>query len=414
VLNWRLLQYKRSRDRQRKENAMNSTIRKLQGQEMLAALYALNSYALHPSPPLQSREEWEAIVSARQGITCVAAFEESNPVSVAASTPMTQNIRGKLFPASGIWGVSTSPAARRKGYCRKLMQSLLSSDRDAGKIFSNLYPFRESFYERMGYVAFPLTKIVHFNTLSLEPLLNLETGGEIRQQYIGEAFDAYREYLAGMRENVHGMVCFDFGDRVRANQNLQWIAQAIFDDQVEGLMMYRTMGDEVSKYNFVASRFYYKTSRARYLLLNWIARHIDQADRAELWLAPDEFPEMWLADLQMKVEAAVRPAMCRVLDIERLSGMRVGEGSFSARVIDPLCPWNEADWSFTSMDGKLEVSRAASPECVLTIQGLSAVINGTHNPQDFPYRDWGDPDPRMQHKLLNMFPPMTPYIHEYF
>ncbi|NJD58847.1 MAG: GNAT family N-acetyltransferase, partial [Anaerolineae bacterium] len=215
---------------------MKATIRQLQGQEMLETLYMLNSYALHPSPPLQNREEWFTIVSARQGITCYAVFEGDEPVSVVASTPLTQNIRGKLFPASGIWGVSTSPAGRRKGYCRRGMQSLLSANHEEGKIFSDLYPFRESFYERMGYVGFPLFKIVHFNTLSLQPLLKFKIDGHIRLQYIGDSFDAYRQYLFGMRQHCHGMACFDFGDRVRADQNLFWIAQAIFEDQLEGLM----------------------------------------------------------------------------------------------------------------------------------------------------------------------------------
>ncbi len=373
---------------------MTSTIRKIQGQEMLSVLYSLNSYALHPSPPLQNKEEWYAIVSARQGITCYAAFEGENPVAVVASTPMIQNIRGVLFPVSGIWGVSTSPAARRKGYCRQAMQSLLSSDWESGKTFSNLYPFRESFYERMGYVGFPLTKIARLNTLSLEPLLKLNLEGDFHLQYIGEAFDAYREYLFEMRKRCHGMACFEFGDRVRANQNLLWVGQAVFNDEVEGIMMYRTMGEEVSKYNFVASRFYYTSSRARYLMLNWIARHIDQADRAEIWLAPDEYPETWLSDLQLKVEAAVRPAMCRVLDVEKIGGLHVGQGSFTARIIDPLCPWNEGVWRFESQDGLLQVTRAASPDCELTIQGLSALINGTHDPQDFPFRGWGNPDSR--------------------
>ena len=178
--------------------------------------------------------------------------------------------------------------------------------------------------------------------------------------------------------------------------------------------MYRTVGEEVSKYNFIASRFYYKSSRARYLMLNWIARHIDQADRAELWLAPNEYPETWLSDLQLKVEAAVRPAMCRVLTVEKINSLHVGEGCFSARIIDPLCPWNEGVWNFKSQDGLLEVTHAASPDCELTIQGLSALINGTHDPQDFPFRGWGNPNSHVQQTMRTMFPAMTPYMHELF
>jgi predicted acetyltransferase len=393
---------------------MDITIRHLQGEEMLEALYALNSYSLHPSPPLQNKEDWFSIVRKRQGITCSAVFEDETPVSIAVSTPMTQNMRGMLFPVSGIWGVATTPQARRKGYCRRSMASLLSDERDSGKVFSNLYPFRESFYDRLGYVSFPLTKIARFTTLSLSPLLKMDLDGEIKLQYIGEAYDTYRDYLAEMRQHRHGMAFFDFGDRERANQNNLWTAIAEFGGNIEGLMLYRILGEEVTKYNFVAFRFYYQTSRARYLMLNWIARHIDQADRAEVWLSDDEYPETWLADIQPKVESTIRAAMSRILDVEKIGGMNVGSGSFSARVIDPLCPWNEGIWRFESRDGKLKISRTSKADCDLTIQGLTALIAGVHDPQDIPLRGWGNPDSALQSTQRELFTRMSPFLHENF
>jgi predicted acetyltransferase len=393
---------------------MKTAIRQLQGEELLETLYTLNSYSLHPSPPLQNKEEWMAVVRERQGMNCHALFEEDNPVSIAVSTPMTQNMRGKLFPASGVWGVSTFPSARRKGYCRKVMASVLSADHDSGKAFSNLYPFRESFYERLGFVSFPLTKIVRLKTLSLAPLLKMEIEGELRLQYIGEAYDTYRKYLSDMREHQHGMAFFDFGDRAGANKNIFWTALAIFDGKIEGIMLYRIVGEEVTKYKFDAIRFYYRTSRARYLLLDWIARHIDQADRAELRLPEYEYPETWLADIQVKFETAFRAAMSRVLNVENIGGMQVGEGSFSARIVDPLCPWNEGIWRFGSFDGRLEVSKAPSADCELTIQGLTALISGAPDPQDFPLRGWGRLDSSMTSTVRDIFPSMRPFMHEIF
>ena len=294
------------------------------------------------------------------------------------------------------------------------MASLLSAELESGKAFSNLYPFRESFYERLGYVSFPLTKIARLTPLSLSPLLKMDLGGEIRLQLIGEAYDTYREYLAEMRQHRHGMAFFDFGDRNAANRNNLWTAIAEFGGKIEGLMLYRILGEEVTKFNFTAYRFYYQTSRARYLMLGWIARHVDQADRVELWLPEDEYPETWLADIQVKVESAIRPAMSRVLDVEKIGGMNVGKGSFSARIIDPLCPWNEGLWRFESGDGKLQVSKASKTDCELTVQGLTALIVGMHDPQDFPLRGWGNPDPAIQSIQREMFPKMNPFMHENF
>jgi len=393
---------------------MEATTCQLQGEEMLETLYTLNSYSLHPSPPYQNKDEWMTIVRERKGMNCHAVFEGESPKSVAVSTPMTQNLRGKLYPVSGVWGVSTHPSARRKGYCRRTMAAVLSADRKAGKAFSNLYPFRESFYERLGYVAFPLTKIAKLTSASLSPLLKMETGGELELKLVGEAYDIYREYLAEMRPHTHGMAFFDYVDRARANRNLLWAALAKFDGKIEGLMLYNVQGTEVTKYNFVAYRFYYRTSRARYLMLNWMARHVDQAEHVEIWLVADEYPELWLSDMQMKVESAVRPAMSRVLDVERIGGMDVGKGSFSAQIIDPLCPWNEGAWKFKSSSGKLQVEKTLKAECQLTVQGLTALIAGVHDPQDFPLRSWGDPNPVLQSTMREMFPNMSPFMHENF
>jgi predicted acetyltransferase len=217
-----------------------------------------------------------------------------------------------------------------------------------------------------------------------------------------------------MREKTHGMGLFDFGDRPSPNQNVFWVALATFGENFEGLMLYRIMGEEVTKYNFVAYRFYYETSRARYLMLNWIARHVDQADRVEIWLPASEYPETWLADIQVKTESAIRPAMSRVLDLEKIGGMNVGEGSFTAQIIDPLCPWNEGSWQFEASGGKLQVSKTSKAECQLTIQGLTALIAGAHDPQDFSLRGWGNPKSGLQIHMRTMFPKASPFLHEIF
>lgn len=390
------------------------SIRSLEEEERLDVLYDLNMYAFHPSPPYQDKEEWAKIVRERKGVTFHALFDDGNAVACAASTAMTQNVRGKLFSASGIWGVATLQAARRKGYSRQVMASLLSAEKEAEKVFSNLYPFRESFYERLGYVTHPLSVIARLPPLSLAPLLHKEHEGKVELQLIGDAYETYRDYLAEMRLHTHGMAFFDFGDKMVAQQNRFWLALAKFDGNIEGLMLYSLLGEEVTKFNFRALRFYYKTSRAKYLLLDWIARHIDQADRTEIWLPPYEHPETWLADMQVKIESQVRAPMSRVLNIAGIGGMETGKGSFAASVIDPVCPFNEGKWKFESIDGRLHISKTDKADCELTMQGLSALVFGTHDPQDFILRNWGNPTPETQTTMRAMFPSQTPFLHENF
>jgi predicted acetyltransferase len=392
----------------------NSSIRPLQGDKLLDVLYNFNMYAFHPSPPFQDKEEWAKIVRQRKGVTYHALFEDGNAVAGAGSTAMSQNVRGKLFPASGVWGVATLPAKRRKGYSRQVLASLLSAEKEAGKVFSNLYPFRESFYERQGYTTHPLPIIARLSPSSLAPLLCKDLGGKVELMLIGDAFETYRDYLTKMRPQVHGMAFFDIGDKMVAQLNRFWLALATVEGEIEGLILYNLQGEEIGKFNFCAQRFYYRTIRGRYLLLDWIARHIDQADRAEIWLPPYEHPETWLTDIQVKIESQVRAPMSRILNVAEIGGLETGEGSFSAHIIDPLCPFNQGMWKFESSAGRLQVSKAHDVDCELAIQGLSSLVFGTHDPQDFPLRGWGNPSPEIQTVLRTIFPPLLPFLHERF
>lgn len=392
----------------------DTTIRKMPTEEMLQVLFPLASYAFRPSPPFSGEEEWKATVRQREGVSYYALFEGDTAVATVASTDMTQQVRGALFEAGGVWGVVTHPAARRKGYCRRLMAELLAGEREAGRVLSCLYPFRESFYGRLGYVSFPTPRIAKCKPAALASLLKQDMGGELTLMLIGDGYDIYRTYLCKLQLRTHGLGFFVHGDRARAAQNRSWLALAHVDGELAGLMLYELKGEEVGQFTLRATRFYYDNSRAKYLLLQWIARHVDQAGEAEMWLPATEQPETWLADLQVRTESQVRAPMGRVVDVAHLGGMCTGPGRFSARLRDPLCPWNEGPWQFETVDGHLQVCPASHAECELSIQALSALVYGTHDPGDWPFRGWGNPSPAVQATLRAVFPPLVPYLHEFF
>jgi predicted acetyltransferase len=393
----------------------DTTIRRMATEEMLEAMFPLASYALHPSPPFGNLEEWKEVLRQREGVTYLALFEDGAAVATVASTAMTQHVRGKNYDAGGVWGVVTHPAARRKGYCRRLMADLLAAGREAGQPLSCLYPFRESFYERLGYVTFPLPRTAKLTPSALLPLLEKDLGGEIELVLISDGYDTYRDYLHTLQRRMHGMAIFVHGQKALAKKNNNfWLALARVGGELVGLMLYNLKGEEPTRFTLRAPRFYYHTSQGRYLLLQWIARHVDQAERVEISLPPFEHPETWLSDLQVTTESTLRAPMGRVADMAQIGGMHTGPGRFSARISDPLCPWNEGTWHFEMVDGRLQVGRTSQADCDLGGQALAALVYGTHDPGDFLFRGWGDPSAAVQATMRAMFPPMTPHLHEYF
>jgi GNAT superfamily N-acetyltransferase len=392
----------------------HTTIRQVYGDEKTEILYQLASYAFNPSPPLPDRAEREEVFRERENETYFALLEDERAVASIVSAPMTQQVRGALFKAGAIWGVATHPAARRKGYSRRLMACLLQALREQDRPLSLLYPFRESFYQRLGYVTFPLPRIAKFEAAALLPLLSQKLPGRVERTYIGEEYDTFRRFLSSLQETIHGMALFDEPGRTLPHRNRFWLALAYVEDEPVGAMMYQLQGEHVTQFTLNAGFFYHRTIEGRYLLLEWIARHVDQVTQVELWLPCYELPETWLADLQVRVESAPRAPMGRVVDVTKIGGMAAGPGHFSARMTDPLCPWNEGTWQFEGVNGALQVSPASHADCHLTVQGLTALVYGVRDPGDYAFHGWGDPPPQLQNVMRAMFPPLMPHVHEYF
>jgi predicted acetyltransferase len=394
----------------------NTVIRQLKGEQVLQAMYWLPSYAFGPSPPLPDEEKRREILKSRTGVTYIGLLKDDKIQSVAASTRMTQQVRGKMYKAGAIWGVVTHPQARQQGHSRQVLQQLFAAIRQQGNALSCLYPFRETFYERLGYVTFPRPLIAQFSPEALLPLAKQEIEGEVELALIGEGIDEYLNLVNMLHPRIHGMGVFDDEDALRfsAERNRLWLALARVDGELVGLMAYELKGGEVTDFELRAIRFYYTTAQGKFLLLQWIARHAGQAEKAEVWLPPYEQPETWLPDMRISFKSVERSPMGRVLDVRRLSGMDTGAGSFSAQISDATCPWNEGIWLFQTVDDKLTVRSAKTPDCELSIHALAALIYGTHDPADFAFRGWGAPRPAIQATMRTMFPPMAPYLHEWF
>lgn len=389
-------------------------IRPLEGDELVQVMHWLDNYAFHASPPLPDRAEWEASFWEMKGPFYFALYEDGVAVATAAGLPLTQNVRGAIIPVGGVLGVTTHPAARRHGYSRRVLAHLLAAFRDAGRPLSCLYPFRESFYEKLGYAGFPRVVAARLSTAALAPLAGRRLEGRVDLKSFADGHADYLDYLHRAQLHRHGLALFEQEQTELPRRNRSWLAFARLDGRVAGLMQYQLKGDKITEYTLRAVRFVCDSSPARYLLLQWIAHHAGQARQAELWLPPGEEPSTWLPDLDEAREHSFFNAMGRVVDVAGLAGLPVGPASFAAHVTDPLCPWNEGPWQFEALDGRLAVRRSASAPCRLGIQGLSALVYGTNDPGDFAWRGWGDPQPPVQAAMRALFPRQQPYLCEYF
>ncbi len=389
-------------------------IRQVSGEERVDILRQFPGYAFRSSPPLLEETTCRSMLDERVGSYYLVLYENGAPMACVARVPMTQHVRGKILPMGGIYDVVTHPAARRKGYALRLITQLYADMHAEDYPVTGLYPFRESFYERLGYVTFPQPRWAKILPGNLGGLLKKKLEGEVELALFSESFDEYHAFLQQVQQQRHGMGLFANRLLSPGKRRDYWVAFARIDGAIRGVMQYTLRGEQEMAYDLRAARFYYLDLRARNLLLEWLARHVDQARSLEILLPPDEQPETWLADIQVKTTGEVFTGMGRVLDVAGLSGIETGPGRFVARIHDPQCPWNEADWLFESVEGGLQVQKSAQPGCDLSVQALSALVYGVFDPQDFALRGWGNPDPKQQAVMRAMFPQRQPYLHESF
>jgi predicted acetyltransferase len=387
------------------------TIRQVHGEKLAEISRLLFGYAFRPSPPLPTKEESLKQQEYLDDALHLVLFADGQPMVIAASSPMSQNVRGKLFQAGGVWGVTTHPESRRNGYARQLLTRLLAELHEQGDVFSTLYPFRESFYQRLGYTTFPQLHTFQFSPVALQPLLKQELKGKVSLIPFSEGSGEYHRYLEKVQQTLHGMGLFKQSYTAGWHEpERYWLAIARIDGEIHGIMHYTLLGN---RENMRVPRFYYSDSRGKYLLLEWFARHIDHVSQVELRVSADEHPQAWFADLAPTIRVEDTP-MGRVLDVLKLNGLPTGAGYFSARISDPTCPWNEGSYHFESNAGRLEVSKATTAECQLSIQALTALVYGTHDPETFAIREWGNPSAELQDTMRKMFPARQPYLHEIF
>lgn len=386
------------------------TIKRAETDEELDIVQDMTTYAFEPSP-MEKRD------TTRREYTKVSAkyllYEDGTPVSTLDVIPMMQNVRGKVFDMVGIAGVATMPEGRRKGYVKKLMKHSLVEARKNKQVFSTLYPFRQSFYGRFGYISFPHARVVDFSPSNLRQLSNVEVEGKVERVLAKDSVDRSFNYLKSYQEKTHGLSLFIKQIAKVWEKSNFWISFAVVGGKDMGMLLYKTTGFEKS---MNISGFFYHNANAKYVLLKHLSLHVDQFSKMSMRLFPGESPETWAYDMKLKICSRdwVPSPMGRILDIRKIGGMQVGEGAINIKIVDEHCEWNNKVWQFRSNNGTLEVIEGGEEDITLTIHGLSAIVYGNYELEDFNFRGWGDVTKIQKDKILNLFPDLTPVMYEQF
>lgn len=379
------------------------------------AKFLLSVYAFDASPRETTDEDREQ-EKYYADLKTYMSFDGETPLAKASLAPMTMNVRGKVIPMGGIGGVATMPAGRRGGRIRALMSRAFEQMRDDGQTVSTLYPFRESFYERLGYVSFPAPAYLQVNPSDLAPLIRMQHDATIEHLVIADGFDAWMGFLQKYQATCHG---FSLQGPIRQSsvkdRNRWWLTLVREDGEITGAMTYRIPGEYKPMH---VNTFYATTVAARYRLLEWIGRHTDQIKKAQIPVLPGEHPELWWHDMGDEVSTqgidAWGAPMGRVVSVDGLTGIPAGDGEVSIEITDDSAPWNTGNWTLRGRNGVLDVAKGGTPTGTISIQGFSTLVFNGSDAETLRFRGWGDIGPASAAQLRALFPPALPFLHEKF
>ncbi|WP_306205046.1 GNAT family N-acetyltransferase [Actinoplanes sp. RD1] len=393
-------------------------IRQVSAAERADTFFPISTYAFMPSPwEAGAQEKYAQRMRFFETATSLIAEEDGQALAGAAALAMRQNVRGVVQDMAGVFSVVSHPDARRRGYVRQLMTRLLRQTREQGSTVSALYPFRPSFYERFGFVGVPRHRRATFEPEGLKHLLKAELPGEVRRVHMTEGFDDYTALTLRLLGERHGFAVYD---EVRAGEFREtpapWVAIARAGGEVVGAVTYRVdgYGGELVAGDLLATG-----SLGRALLLQFLARHVDQVAKIVVQIGTDEVPELWGTDFVVTTEGRVdHPRrggpMVRLLAIEALNGLHTpAELGVTVEVTgDELLAGR---YRISGEAGTLAVEESKDePAATLTCAGLSALAYGVLDPVEVVVRGFGQVDGAAVEALGALFPKQMPYLFANF
>ena len=326
--------------------------------------------------------------------------EENGQVVAACQLhPLRQWIAGTALDVRGLGTVAIAPTHRRRGLAGRLVAGGLRAAREDGAAASALYPFRVSFYARLGYGL--AGRALQYR---VSPDCLPDAAERLRVELADS--DAAR---AEVRRMYQRWAATQTGQLARPER----VWEQLLASGERALVAYRSAAGEVEGYALVVYRvdlppqdrflevdeIAWATPEARRGLLAWLASLGDQWRQLLIRLLPGHTPDAWVAEPRLPWGSApgwglwfpsatlLAGPMFRVLDVRRAWEQRTvkAESPLSVRLelADPTIPENSGSWRLRLEDGRVGVERGAGASDVglrLDVATLSRLFVGALSP----------------------------------
>ncbi len=331
--------------------------------------------------------------------------------------PFQQSIRGEVKEMGGIGGVWTYPENRNCGYVKELLKAAFGEMKRKGQAVSMLIPFKQSFYQKFGYVTTNSNLEVRIPIVSINSI-NISSEWKFERINASEVQAEFLEFMQLVAVNqYHGMVLPFYWQRS------QW-QEAIKDKQcilvkhlgkILAIGIYR-IDSRITERTIHLDHFLWADIASRNRLFSFFGSHRDQINYLYLDLPYGINFHQWFGDVMGSYDVNIHtpPYMGRVIDIEEtVNGLpSQKDGVINILIDDPNCNWNSGIFTLESENHILNIkcNPHVKPDFKCTIQGISALVYGTLSLSELEYRYWLEVINEAERSLLeSWFPPLPLY-----
>jgi predicted acetyltransferase len=381
---WRMLPARSNVDAARaylheKADLANSLSYRFAGQDDIPAAARL---VAHSFPgPARSAPWWEAqleepVYGGGPG-TLLIGSDAGRIVAACQVHPLRQWVAGRGLGVTGIGTVAVAPTHRKRRLAAELMVEALRAGRERGDVASALYPFRTSFYQKLGYGAAGIAYQYQIPPHSLP---------DSDERLLVELID----------DDIRRLEVIDLYDRWMRTQNAQlartermWLSMCVGTDRA--LVGYRAANGDLEGYALVVYRgdlpprdrylevdeIVWTSARARIGLYAWLSSLGDQWRQILLRALPSHGAADWIGEPRLPLGTApswrlwapgatvLYGPMFRLLDVrDAWEGRQIAQASTLAltlHVTDDQIAANGGAWRLALDQGRATIEGARAP-----------------------------------------------------
>lgn len=308
---------------------------------------------------------------------------------------ITHFVAGEEYPSMGLGTVAIAPTHRQRGLGGRMVATALEAARGRGDILSSLYPFRASFYGRLGYGLCGDSHQYHISPQALpmseaRAAVEILSGGDDLLEVI-ELYERWARRQTGQVKRSERV-----WESLVSSDDRLLVGYRGTDGRLSGyaLSSYPTSLPSAERYLSIEEHAW-TTPDARRGLYGWMASMGDQWRAIALRALPEHRLEDWLREPRLGGESVphwglwfpsavlLRGPMFRILDLAEAWGRRgvepEAELTLRLEVQDEQLPENAGTWRLRFEAGRVAVERgdgAADIGLRLDIQAAGRLMMG--------------------------------------